>query len=231
VNGEHVELPVTASSLWAGSLVRLLWLASPALPVGAYAYSRGLEYAVQQEWVHDGDSARDWIAGVLERQIALLDAPVLARMYDAYARADDAAVQRWSEFLAAARESAEFALEDRQLGISLGKLLRDSGVPGATGGGYAQMFALACVHYGISRAEAVLGYLFAFAEGQVTAASKLVPLGQTASQRALAALMNQLQPLAASALTLRDDELGAHTPGLALASALHETQYTRLFRS
>jgi urease accessory protein len=93
------------------------------------------------------------------------------------------------------------------------------------------MFALACVHYGVSRADAVLGYLFMFAEGQVTSASKLVPLGQRASQRALADLLAILEPLRGRALTLGDEEVGTTTPGLALASMLHETQYTRLFRS
>ncbi len=216
-------------SVESTSLMRLLWLVSPALPVGAYAYSRGLEYAVDQGWVHDEASAEAWIGGVLERQIAQLDAPVLARMYDAYAEGREP--DEWAQLLSAARESAEFALEDRQLGISLGKLLRESGVPNVQAGGYAQMFALASVHYGVSRADAVLGYLFAFAESQVTSASKLVPLGQMASQRALHGLMKRLHGLVSHALTMQDDDIGAHAPGLAVASALHETQYTRLFRS
>jgi urease accessory protein len=212
----------------ASATMRLMWLVSPALPVGAYAYSRGLEYAVHAGWVHDSDSARDWVAGILQRQIARLDAPVLARMYDAYQRGEDP--REWAQFLSAARESAEFALEDRQLGLSLAKLLRESGVPNE-GGGYAQMFALAAVHYGVPRGDAVLGYMFAFAESQITAASKLVPLGQSASQRALNAIMARLDGYVNEALSLEDDQLGAHTPGLAIASALHETQYTRLFRS
>jgi urease accessory protein len=208
-------------ALPAGSaLIRLLWLTSPALPVG---------------WVHDGESARSWIQGVLARQVAMLDAPVLARMHDAYTNDQPAEAVRWAEFLAAARESAEFALEDRQLGMSLAKLLRDSGALDASMDigpcGYAQMFALACVRWGVSRVDAVLAYLFAFAEGQVTAASKLVPLGQVASQRALAALMAGIEGHAREALALPDDAIGAHTPGLAIASALHEVQYSRLFRS
>ncbi|HEY6879728.1 MAG TPA: urease accessory UreF family protein [Polyangiales bacterium] len=216
----------------ASAMMRLLWLVSPALPVGAYAYSRGLEYAIHVGWVHDGPSAGAWIAGVLERQVAQLDAPVLARMHDAYVQGEESLAQHWAQFLSAARESAEFALEDRQLGISLAKVLREAGVPDVpSSGGYAQMFALASVHFGIARDDAVLGYMFAFAESQITAASKLVPLGQSASQRTLQQLMAQLETWAAHALTLDDHELGAHTPGLALASALHETQYTRLFRS
>ena len=216
-------------------LMRLLWLASPALPIGAYAYSRGLEFALDSGWVSGADGVQDWIGGVLSHQIATLDAPVLARMFHAYESDLRADVERWNEFLCAARESAETALEDRQLGIALGKVLREAGVERAqgvsSGASYAQWFALACVHWGVSCADAVLAYMFAFAEGQVTAAIKLMPLGQTAGQRVLAALMAQIEPLAARALTLLDHELGAFTPGLALASMLHETQYTRLFRS
>ncbi|MDB4972411.1 MAG: urease accessory protein UreF [Myxococcaceae bacterium] len=217
------------------SLMRLLWLASPALPIGAYAYSRGLEYAVDAGFIHDVSSAASWISGVLQNQIATLDAPVLARLHDAYAAGAALDVERWNRLLCAARESAEAQLEDRQLGLSLGKVLREAGVERAlgvpAGASYAQWFALACVHFGASRADAVLAYMFAFAEGQVTAASKLVPLGQSAAQRVLTVLMSAIEPLAASALTLEDDALGAYTPGLALASMLHETQYTRLFRS
>lgn len=217
------------------ALLRLLWLVSPALPVGAYAYSRGLEYAVDAGWATDPESVASWVEGVLERQIGTLDAPVLARLYDAYLGDDAREVERWNDFLRASRESAEMALEDRQLGLSLAKVLREAGVPGALAVDpactYVQMFALACVHYGVSKADAVLGYLFAFAEGQVISASKLIPLGQSASQRALARLLTVLDSLSQRALALGDDELGTTTPGLALASMLHETQYTRLFRS
>jgi urease accessory protein len=212
-----------------------LWLASPALPIGAYAYSRGLEYAVSEGWVVDAESARDWIAGVLERQLASLDVPVLARLYDGFATGDDEAVQYWNAFASATRESAELALEDRQLGRGLARVLSEAGIAAAEGwretGGYATLFALACVDGGVSRSEAVTTYLFAFCEGQVTAASKLIPLGQRAAQRVLGDLLVQLDGLAQQALALEDHELGAYTPGVALGSALHETQYSRLFRS
>lgn len=218
-----------------GPLLRLLWLASPALPIGAYAYSRGLEYAVDCGWVSDVDSVASWIEGVLESQIATLDGPVLARLYDAYQAGDAARVTRWNALLRASRETSEMALEDRQLGLSLGKVLREAGIAEAQqlaeAASYAQLFALACVHYGVSRADAVLGYMFAFAEGQVTAASKVVPLGQSACQRVLARLFASLSALVELSLALPDDELGSFTPGLTLASMLHETQYTRLFRS
>jgi len=217
------------------ALLRLLWLVSPALPIGSYAYSRGLEYAVSRGWVENEASARDWIDGVLDRQVATLDAPLVARLHDAYTADAPSEVARWSTLSCALRESAETALEDRQLGLALARVLREAGVARAQAlppeGSYVTAFALAAVHYGIARTDAVLAYLFAFAEAQVIAAIKLVPLGQTAGQRVLASLLARIPQLAERALALPDEEIGAYTPGLALASALHESQYTRLFRS
>ena len=223
----------TTTIMRDSALLRLLWLASPALPIGAYAYSRGLEYAVDAGWVTDADSATDWIAGVLERQIATLDAPVLARLLDAWGDDDQERVAYWDDFLCAARETREALLEDVQLGLSLTKVLRDASVPRAERPlrSYPAAFALACAHFGVARADALLGYLFVFVESQVTAAIKLIPLGQTSGQAVLAQLMTRVPALAAEAAARRDDELGSYAPGLSLASALHETQYTRLFRS
>ena len=228
--GLTVPQPVRGSM----ALLRLLWLASPALPIGGYAYSRGLEYAVCDGSISDAESARRWIDGVLERQVAALDAPVVARLYDAWSADSQADVTRWDDFLCAARETGELALEDAQLSRSLLRLLREAGVARASTSGvrsYAAAFALACVHWGVSRAEAVLAYMFVFVESQVTAAIKLVPLGQTSGQHVLTALLARVEQLAGVSLPLPDAELGSFTPGLALASALHETQYSRLFRS
>jgi urease accessory protein len=215
-------------------LLRLMWMVSPALPIGSYAYSRGLEYAVNAGWVHDGESAGHWIEGVLRNQLATLDAPLLVRLHEAFRTSDLTAAGRWSRFLCAARESAETALEDRQLGLALARVLGEAGVELAASfraGGYATLFALGCVAFDIAAHDAVLGYLFAFVEGQVTSASKLVPLGQRAAQSVLQPLLTSVEELAHAAFSVSDDELGAFTPGLALASALHETQYARLFRS
>lgn len=215
--------------------MHLLWLASPALPTGAYAYSRGLELAVERGWVNDAASARAWIHGVLERQVATLDAPLLARFHDA-CRTDSAAdIARYSELSRAARETAELQLEEEQLGWALARVLRDAGVPRPERyrelGSFVAVFAYACVHFGVERRACVAALLFMFAENQVTAAIKLVPLGQSAGQAMLAALLAHIDAWTDVALALHDDELGAFTPGLSLASALHETQYSRLFRS
>jgi urease accessory protein len=221
------------------ALGRLLWLASPALPIGAYAYSRGLEQAAARGLVEDEADLGRWIAGVLAQQVASLDAPVMLRVLRAARAGDFAAVARWSEFLCANRESCEFALEDAQLGGSLCRLLQDLGVQSAARLveqpgvklGHATVFGVACAHFAITEQAAVLGYLLSFAENQVTAALKCMRLGQTAGQRVLTSLLTTIDALVPQVLVRPDRELGAFAPGLALSSALHETQYSRLFRS
>lgn len=218
-------------------LLRLLQLASPMLPVGAYAYSQGLEWAVESGWVHDEASAAEWIGGVLGQGPARLEVPVLARLYNAWANDDLAQVHHWSRYLDAARESGELQAEARQLGKSLAVLLDQLGIDAAREwkaveyAGFPTLFALAAVHYRVPLPEAALGLLWAWCENQVVVAMKLVPLGQAAGQRMLSTLIEQLPAAAERGLGLSDDEIGALAPRLAIASARHETQYTRLFRS
>jgi urease accessory protein len=224
------------SSLSHHALLALLRWVSPTLPVGAYAYSRGLEQAVHAGWVSDEASALAWILGVTRDGLTQLDAPVLARLHHAFSHADHDAVAYWNEQLAATRESRELALEDTQMGDALVRLLRSMAMLTAHDRvpepcSYVTAFALACVRSSIGVRESVLGLLWACAESQTSAAVRLVPLGQTAGQRMVSALSQALPALVDTALSLRDDELGAALPALAIASALHETQYTRLFRS
>jgi urease accessory protein len=216
-------------------LLRLLQLASPALPIGAYAYSRGFESAVHFGWVTDEASAADWIQGTLERSMARLDGPVLMRLHDAFQQEDEAQVEHWNDFLCAARESEELALEDRQMGLALARVLAEQGVARAAAwrgsAGYATIFALACVHWGVERLDGLAAFLFAFVENQVSCAIKLVPLGQSAGQRILSIIIGQMEELVLRAVELEDHQLGSYAPRVALGSALHEIQYTRLFRS
>ena len=215
--------------------MRLLQLASPALPIGAYAYSRGLESAVNFGWVANEQGACDWIEGTLARSVASMDGPVLLRMFDAFQRGDLTTVERWNDFLCAARESQELALEDRQLGLSLARVLSDQGVEAAQTfrgrGGYATLFALAAYSWGLDRLDALSAFLFTFVENQVSCAIKLVPLGQSAGQRILSKMVAVVDRLLLQVLDIEDHQIGSYTPRVALGSALHETQYTRLFRS
>jgi urease accessory protein len=219
------------------ALPRLLQLCSPALPVGAYAYSQGLECAVERGWVRDEASAGEWILGLLNHTLRRLDLPIFARLYEAWRAKDDETVWRWNARLHASREAAELQREDQQLGAALARLLGDLGIAEAEPWRnaprvcFASLFGLAAVKWEIPLLEAATGYAWTWIENQVAAATRLIPLGQTASQRLLVAAGPAITAAVAEGLTLPDEEIGAAAPGLALAGALHETQYSRLFRS
>lgn len=218
-------------------LLRLFQLVSPALPIGAYTYSQGLEYAVERGWVGDEHTARDWILGQIEHALPHLDLPVLRRLYDACHRDDWDGWLTWSRFLQASRESAELLAEDRHLGQALAQLLEklDEASPltriRRQDMSFAGCYAYACVHWQIPRQQAARGYLWIWAEGQVAAAIKLVPLGQTAGQRILSQIIERIPAAVELGFLVEDQAIGRAAPALAIASARHETQYTRLFRS
>jgi urease accessory protein len=217
--------------------LRLLQLCSPALPVGAFAYSEGLETAVENGWIRDDASATSWILGRLRRGAAHLEAPVGARLHAAWLAGDAERVERWNRTLGAFRESRELRDADRAMGQALARLLVAFGIDEAapwrtrSDSTYVAMFMLAATSWDIPCPAALTGLLWAWLEGQVTAAVKLVPLGQTAGQRLLLAAAREIPGLVERALVLGDDDIGGFTPGAALAAAQHEAQDVRLFRS
>ncbi|HVX93539.1 MAG TPA: urease accessory protein UreF [Polyangia bacterium] len=230
----------TPELLTAGPLLRLLHLCSPALPIGAFAYSQGLEPATSAGWVRDEETARAWIVGILESQLATLDLAVLARLYAAWGDDDGIeapTVAEWSAFLLASRPSAELQAEERHLGGALARLVAGLGIPEASSWTmrdettYAAVFALAARRWDVPLRAAAQGFAFAWAEAQVSAAVRVIPLGQSAGQRILAAAAAVIPAAVERALSLPADELGASSPRLAVASAAHEHQYSRLFRS
>jgi urease accessory protein len=217
------------------ALLRLLQLTSPALPIGAYAYSQGLEHAVHAGWVKDEDSAAAWILGLLEDALPCLEVPVLLRLHAAWHGTGD--VEAWNELLFASRGSAELRSEDQRLGSALARLLVSLELadaqpwianPHVT---HACMFALAAARWNIAPSDAAAGYLFSWAENQVGAATRLVPLGQTAAQRILSRATTLIPAAVERASSLGDEDLGFSAPAHAIAAALHETQYSRIFRS
>jgi urease accessory protein len=228
---------VAPSSLSDVALLRLLQFTSPALPIGAFAFSQGAEGAVTLGFIRDEESARSWLGGTLVNGLARLDLPLLGRLHAAFASGDDARVLFLSRYLLAARESEERYLEDLHLGRALARLLFDQGVAaagplrGSETVTHATLFALAAVSFSVPLATSLLGFAFSWLENQVGALARLVPLGQLAAQRVLASVSAELPAAVALASSLPDEELGATLPGVALASALHETQYCRLFKS
>lgn len=223
----------TTSSL---RLLRLCQLVSPALPVGAYNFSQGLEYAVHASWVTDELTALHWISGVARHSLTTLDVPLLIRMHDGWSADDETTARRWNAHLLASRESEELRAEERHLGRSLAKILHALNISAAEpyikrDTTYACMFALAASEWKIDQSQTATAYLWAWCENQVLAALKLLPIGQTAGQRMLNDLLQAIPGMIDHAMTIADEDIGAATPRLSMASAWHETQYSRLFRS
>ncbi len=219
------------------ALLRLLQLASPGLPVGGFTYSQGLEWAVEAGWVRGAEGFRAWQREQIEDSLGHLDWPVLARLYQACLAQDAEAFARWSRLLLANRESAELRLEESQRGQALARLLDGwqlgQAEPWRASLGLTQLGGMAwlAVHWQIPLRALALGYAYSWLEGAVMAGVKLVPFGQQMAQSLLRDLCDELPGLLERALALEDGEIGGGLPLLAIASARHETQYTRLFRS
>lgn len=216
--------------------LHLLRLVSQSLPVGAFSYSRGLEAAVLAGWIRDEATARGWILGTLEANFAHLDGALFWRMATALETGDEERFNSANAWLAAGRESREFQQEDRRMGEALLRLLVDLGVPAARrpqGDNltYSAAFAIAAHHWRIAPASALRGLMWVYVEGQVTAAIRLVPLGHTAGQRILIEAVDRIECASDRAASASDDDIGNLSPAVAMASAWHETQYSRLFQS
>ena len=226
----------------ATSLLGLIWLASPALPVGGFSYSEGLEAAVEWAGVTTENAASGWISDQLALSLARSDLPVLAQAMAAWRENDFERAAQLNAWVLATRESSELRLQTEQMGRSLADWLRgrhaddESVQPAliALAGmvpTYPIAFALAAAQTGADVRDGLLAYACGWAENMVQAALKAVPLGQSAGQRILARLMGEIPAAVDVALSCGDDERQAFSPMLAILSARHEAQYSRLFRS
>lgn len=222
------------------ALTRLLQLASPALPVGAYSYSQGLEWAIEQGWVHDEASAAQWIGQVLQLSLLELELPLLVQAMLAWRDGRLQYIVQLNERFLASRESAELYAETRQMGYSMLRLVEDLQLAGAAERelllqqpdvGFPLVWALAAVHFDIAVEDAAQAYVWGWLENQVMGALKAVPLGQVAGQRLLLQLGEQASRQLPASLYLPPEQWNTLTPGLAIASSCHETQYSRIFRS
>jgi len=217
--------------------LRLLQLVSPSLPVGAFTYSQGLEWAVECGWVSDEASLGDWIGDLLQHNMTWLEVPLLVRLYHASADGDSKALHYWSHYLVASRETRELRDEEQNRGRALVALLPALGIPLSADQlalfKRCQLagFAHAAHSWQIALQNAAEGYLWGWLENMVLAGVKIVPLGQTAGQRLIATLTPEIPRIVAQGLTVIDEAIGASSTAQAIASSRHETQYTRIYRS
>lgn len=218
-------------------LLRLLHLCSPTLPTGAFSYSQGLEWAVEAGWVYDASSFQEWISDILENSIVFVDIPVLVRMAESIQSNDMESLDVWCGTLLSCRETSELRKEEEVRGRALTTLLENLGLDDVTrlkrilSRCQLAGFAFAAVKWGIDTQKAALGYTWAWLENLVIAGVKIIPLGQTEGQQLLLQLSTKLPGIVKLGLQAKDIDIGATCQAQALASSLHETQYTRLYRS
>lgn len=222
----------------SASLLRLLQLVSPTLPVGAFSYSEGLETIVQTELIVDLATLEHWLVQELRYGAIRLEAAVFARVYAAVQTGDLAQLKHWNHWISAFRETEELREQSWQMGRSLSRLLQDlqpnlASLFNACGEpcNFTIAFALAAAHWQVDLQSAILGYLHSWASNLVNAGVRLIPLGQTQGQRLLLQLYPQMEETVGTILELTDDELWNCSWGLTIASMTHETLYSRLFRS
>lgn len=223
------------------SHLRLLQLVSPNLPTGAFTYSQGMEWAVECGWLKNKSDTRDWLKSILDDSLQYLELPLLARLYHAAKNENSESFLYWSQRLFASRETFELRNEETQRARALFALLKK--LPDSESwmelennkqallASQIAGYALAASQWKINLNDLLLGYTWSWLENAVVVAIKLVPLGQSEGQQLLYELSDDINSAVEQALKINDDEIGASTAAMAIASSLHETQYTRLFRS
>ncbi|MBC7608458.1 MAG: urease accessory protein UreF [Polaromonas sp.] len=228
-----------AEALSASSLIQLIWLASPALPVGGFSYSEGLEAAVDRAGVTTEDMAADWLDDQLHLALARGDLAVIAQAIPAWRQDQQARIRQLNAWVLQTRETSELRAQTEQMGRSLLAWLGNHDSANASHiqvcaelpPTYPIAFALAASQTGAGVRACLLAYAFGWAENMVQAALKSVPLGQSSGQRILARLSQRIPAAVELATGLLDDERQAFSPMLAILSSQHEIQYSRLFRS
>lgn len=219
-------------------LLKLLQLASPALPVGAFSYSEGLETLVHYHQITQAAELHHWLTQELDHGVIALEAAVAGRVWKSVQEQDLTSSHYWNQWLSALRDTEEMRNQSWQMGRSLQRLLSDldpaiQPLLEACGDpcNFATAFAIAAAHWSIDRRTAILGYLHSWVSNQINAGVKLIPLGQTTGQQLLLKLLPTIEQAADQALNRLDEEMVCCGWGVAIASMNHETLYSRLFRS
>ncbi|MCF2947935.1 urease accessory protein UreF [Paraglaciecola aquimarina] len=235
-----IAMAIPTNSNQALKLNRLLQLCSANLPVGGFSFSQGLEYAVENDWINDVASTHSWIELNLSVALAQTDLAIIKRLYSALIEGDDKQFCYWNDLLLASRESYELHMADVAMGKALVRLLnqldslqadKQQGLLQNSELSFVSAFTIAAYTFGLDLLAAQSGFCWTYIDNQVAAATKIVPLGQTQAQNLLFELSEKVESVVNEANSVADDEVGASLPHLAMASAWHENQYTRLFRS
>lgn len=217
------------------SLLRLLQLSSPSLPIGAYAYSQGVESAVHSHMIVDDETALEWLKTVLLEGLAVNDLVLIVHAYDNWKENQLDELKALSQLSLAIRETAELKQEDIHLAKALLRLSEPLNVPFPAklkkDASYSIVYAQFSWFWDIPLQDALIAFAWSWVENQVAAMIKLVPLGQTQGQKLMLAMDVFILAAVEKAQTISVNEIGSSLPNLAILSSQHETQYSRLFRS
>jgi urease accessory protein len=217
------------------ALLRLLQLSSPSLPIGAYAYSQGVESAVHSQVVADETSALDWLKTVLLNGLACNDLALVVHAYQNWNEDNFDEVKSLSQLSLAIRETAELKQEDIHLAKALLRLTEPLNVPYPESliknASYSIVYARFIQFWDIPIKDALIAFTWSWAENQIAAMIKLVPLGQTQGQQLLLAMDELILEAVERANNVSVNQIGSSLPNLAILSSQHEIQYSRLFRS
>lgn len=225
------------------ALYRLMSWLSPSFPVGAFTYSHGLEYAVEAGLLGDRDALVDWLGGLLQFGSARNDAILFKLAWSAAASRDVPALDEILDWAGALRPTSELALESNAQGEAFLRAVRAAWphpalealasriAARAASPAYPVVVAVAAACHDVPLNPALCAFLHGFVANLISAAVRLVPLGQTDGQIALAALAGPVDETARAAASASLADLGGAAVMAEFCSAAHETQYTRLFRS
>ena len=219
------------------SLLRLMNLMSPTLPIGGFTYSQGIEQAIECGWISDIDTAQQWLENQLFSGLIYTDLPILIKLYESVSIGDKDQAQEWSDILLACRETSELRQEEVNRGRSLTRVIENveksavSGWEKITNTNHLSGYALISNVWQIPIDELLLGYSWSWLENQVAAIVKIIPLGQTDGQQLLYKLVREVPEAITKSKEVSIEDIGMSQPAFAIASSLHETQYTRIFRS
>ncbi|MFK8021538.1 MAG: urease accessory protein UreF [Pseudomonadales bacterium] len=220
------------------NLFRLMQLCSSNLPVGGYSFSQGMEFAIEDGWLKDESDIRQWIEQTSAATLTHSDLPLIKRQFNCLTANDWAASRKWNDYTLAIRETRELLLADIAMGGALLRLAKgmsievpDYCLESNVKLSFTTVFSCVATNLQLSLEDTSCAYCWTIIENQVLAAAKLLPMGQTAAQLMLFELSKEVQKCVANALAISDENIGLSLPGLAMASAKHETQYSRLYRS
>ena len=218
------------------ALSRLFQLISPSLPIGGYTYSQGIEWAVEAGWIKTEQEVKSWLQGLLETTILYQELPLLLRLMQAWSDDDRSKVTEWNEWLMASRETHELREEEKNRARAFTKVILSldetaEAVESHLKQSQLACFSYACTKWQIDQQQASYGFVWSWLENLVLSAVKIIPLGQTAGQRLIFEISESLPDIIQQASRLKDEQIGCSSMALSIASARHETQYTRLFRS